>query len=98
MHVSELLLFSCSFLVSFEKGQCSVSWQQTLFDQGKLKGSESNIMGKGLHIVMVKDSMLFCGSLMAFLSEVFKGKLLCGKGNKIPSDGSLQVPLVPPLL
>lgn len=95
MKVSELVFFSCSFLVSFAKGQCSLSWQQPLFDARKWRGSEIYLMGKerpespgkGLHIILH----------MTFLSEVFKGKLVCWRENKIQSY-ILLIPVVDPLL
>lgn len=74
MQASEFVFFSCSFLASFAKGQCSLSWQQPLFDARKQRGSEIYLMGKerpnspgkGLHFILHMTS----------LSEVFKGKLV----------------------
>lgn len=56
----ENTLYFCWSLISFAKGQCSVSWHQPLFDAGKQNDSKIHIMGKnqtdspskGLHIVL----------------------------------------------
>lgn len=73
MQVSELVFFFCSFLVSFAKGQCSLSWQQPLFDAWKWGGSEIYLMGKERPNGPAKGLCIILH--LTFLSELFKGKL-----------------------
>lgn len=58
MHVSELLLFSCSFLISFEKGQCCFLAADT--DAGETERLRNQHHGKRTSHCSVDHTWLSC--------------------------------------